>query len=182
MPRHEIPSALLEAYEEKRMKAFNAKLEPLLAASATAAGSSAASGVIGLTVRESDAHACAAALNERWQHGSGGGGHLQRWTFLRRCPRQDHHLHVTRRGFWVVLRVASVERHLGVSKGIPSSRPGQVDDGTLRGTPRGRQSVPGYEGSCLKGLPGALWASQIVPRWRARPSPSWRSTYRPRIL
>ena len=31
MPRHEIPSALLEAYEEKRMKAFNAKLEPVLA-------------------------------------------------------------------------------------------------------------------------------------------------------
>jgi hypothetical protein len=68
-PRHEIPSTLLEAYEEKRMTAFNAKLEPLLAASATAAGSSAASGVIGLTVRESDAHLCAAALNERWQHG-----------------------------------------------------------------------------------------------------------------
>jgi len=51
------------------MEAFNAALKPLLATSAAAAGSSAASGVIGLTVTESDAHACAAALNERWQLG-----------------------------------------------------------------------------------------------------------------
>jgi hypothetical protein len=50
------------------MATFNAELEPLLA-SAPAAGSSAASGVVGLTVRESDAHACAVALKERWQHG-----------------------------------------------------------------------------------------------------------------
>jgi hypothetical protein len=67
-PRRKIPSELLEAFEQKRMATFNAELEPLLA-SAPAAGSSAASGVVGLTVRESDAHACAAALKERWQHG-----------------------------------------------------------------------------------------------------------------
>jgi hypothetical protein len=58
---------LLEAFEQ--MKAFNAELEPLRAASAAAAGSNAVSGVIGLTVTESDAHACAAALSERWQRG-----------------------------------------------------------------------------------------------------------------
>jgi hypothetical protein len=58
---------LLEAFEQ--MKAFNAELEPLLAASAAATGTSPASGVIDLTVTESDAHACAAALSERWQRG-----------------------------------------------------------------------------------------------------------------
>ena len=63
-----IPSELLDAYEQKRMATLNRELEPLLALAA-AAGSSDASGVVALTVRESVAHACAAALKERWQHG-----------------------------------------------------------------------------------------------------------------
>ena len=48
-PRVKIPADMLEVFEQKRMAIFNTELEPLLA------GSSAPSGVVGLTVSESDA-------------------------------------------------------------------------------------------------------------------------------
>ena len=57
--------------------------------------------------------------------------------------------------------------HMGVSHAIQGSRPRQVDNGTFRGTPRGRHTLPGYEGSHLKGLLAALWghtANRDPPR------------------
>ena len=62
-PRVKIPADMLEVFEQKRMAIFNTELEPLLA------GSSAPSGVVGLTVSDSDALSCAVALEERWKLG-----------------------------------------------------------------------------------------------------------------